>query len=104
MAQFTYGRKVRDLLLELKRSDWLPVYNDSLVRDVMEEIKALEKEIVDTIECVFASASSPSQRHTLRCTSVHAHPVRTTQPICLTRTLLTRFARAPRTRPYAHTG
>ena len=60
MAQFTYGRKVRDLLLELKRSDWLPVYNDSLVRDVMEEIKALEKEIVDTIECVLASASSPS--------------------------------------------
>ena len=95
MAQFTYGRKVRDLLLELKRSDWLPVYNDSLVRDVMEEIKALEKEIVDTIECVLASASSPSQRHTLRCTSVHAHPVRTTQPICLTRTLRSRSTHTP---------
>ena len=51
-SQFSYGRKVRDLLLELKRSDWLPVYNDSLVRDVIEEINALDQEIIDTIECV----------------------------------------------------
>ena len=51
-TQFSYGRKVRELLLELKRSDWLPVYNDSLVRDVIEEINALDQEIVDTIECV----------------------------------------------------
>jgi GINS complex subunit 1 len=33
-----YGQKGRDLLLELKRSDWLPPYNGELCTEILEEI------------------------------------------------------------------
>mmetsp|Transcript_21023 Transcript_21023/g.41232 ORF Transcript_21023/g.41232 Transcript_21023/m.41232 type:complete len:195 (+) Transcript_21023:198-782(+) len=38
-----YGSKARELVLELKRSDWLPTYNDEGVRLVLGEIDALYK-------------------------------------------------------------
>ena len=34
-----YGQRGKDLLLDLKRSDWLPAYNDENVRAVLSEIK-----------------------------------------------------------------
>ncbi len=44
------GVKGRELLLELKRSDWLPPYNDDGVKGVLREINALKAEIDDTME------------------------------------------------------
>ncbi|KUF78288.1 DNA replication complex GINS protein PSF1 [Phytophthora nicotianae] len=37
--------KARELLRELQRSDWLPPYNEDLVRQVVEESGVLEEEI-----------------------------------------------------------
>lgn len=43
------GIKGRDLLIELKRSDWLPRYNEDGVRGVLAEIQALYEELTDTL-------------------------------------------------------
>lgn len=44
-----FGAKSRDLLVELKRSDWLPPYNEDSVRGVLAEIQALYDELTDTL-------------------------------------------------------
>ena len=44
-----FGVKSRDLLVELKRSDWLPAYNEDGVRGVLAEIQALYDELTDTL-------------------------------------------------------
>lgn len=44
-----FGVKSRDLLIELKRSDWLPPYNEDGVRGVLAEIQALYDELTDTL-------------------------------------------------------
>lgn len=44
-----FGIKSRDLLIELKRSDWLPPYNEDGVRSVLAEIQALYDELTDTL-------------------------------------------------------
>lgn len=44
-----FGIKSRDLLVELKRSDWLPAYNEDGVRGVLAEIQALYDELTDTL-------------------------------------------------------
>lgn len=44
-----FGVKSRDLLVELKRSDWLPPYNEDGVRGVLAEIQALYDELTDTL-------------------------------------------------------
>lgn len=44
-----FGMKSRDLLIELKRSDWLPPYNEDGVRSVLTEIQALYDELTDTL-------------------------------------------------------
>jgi GINS complex subunit 1 len=44
-----FGAKGKKLLQELKRSDWLPPYNEEGVRAVQQEISALEQEINDTL-------------------------------------------------------
>ena len=40
-----YGQRGKDLLLDLKRSDWLPPYNDENVREVLSEIELHFKEL-----------------------------------------------------------
>jgi GINS complex subunit 1 len=45
-----YGQKGRDLLLELKSSDWLPPYNDELVRASLEEIALHFDELQNQID------------------------------------------------------
>ena len=47
---FTHGRKAEDMLRELQRSDWLPPFNTSAMRHVIEEVTALHEEIVRIIE------------------------------------------------------
>lgn len=42
-----FGQRGRDLLQELKRSDWVPSYNEEGVRGTMEEIDLHYKEIKD---------------------------------------------------------
>lgn len=42
-----YGQKGRELLLELKRSDWLPPYNDELVRESLQEVSLHFQELQD---------------------------------------------------------
>ncbi len=42
-----YGQRGKDLLLDLKRSDWLPAYNDDNVRAVQSEIKLHFDELTD---------------------------------------------------------
>jgi GINS complex subunit 1 len=42
-----YGQNGKDLLLDLKRSDWLPSYNDENVRATINEIKVHFEELTD---------------------------------------------------------
>ena len=44
-----FAVKSRDLLVELKRSDWLPPYNEDGVRGVLAEIQALYDELTDAL-------------------------------------------------------
>jgi len=44
------GQHARGLLLQLKKSDWIPEYNTSGVRNALNESNALSKEIIDTLE------------------------------------------------------
>jgi len=44
-----YGQRGRELLLELKRSDWLPPYNDEAVRACLQEIQLHFDELQDQI-------------------------------------------------------
>ncbi|CAH0482228.1 unnamed protein product [Peronospora belbahrii] len=41
----TWNAKGKELLRELQRSDWLPPYNEDLVRQVVEESRLLHEEI-----------------------------------------------------------
>ena len=45
-----FGQRGRELLLELKRSDWLPPYNDEAVRATLQEIDLHFTELTDQIE------------------------------------------------------
>ncbi|CAM9552250.1 unnamed protein product, partial [Discosporangium mesarthrocarpum] len=47
--QMNFGAKGRALLVELKRSDWLPPYSEDGVRGVLAEIQALWDELEDTL-------------------------------------------------------
>ncbi|KAL3815736.1 hypothetical protein ACHAXA_004938 [Cyclostephanos tholiformis] len=40
-----YGQRGRELLLDLKRSDWLPPYNEDCVRAVLQEINSHTEEL-----------------------------------------------------------
>mmetsp|Transcript_18334 Transcript_18334/g.25857 ORF Transcript_18334/g.25857 Transcript_18334/m.25857 type:complete len:202 (+) Transcript_18334:247-852(+) len=42
-----YGQRGRELLVELKRSDWIPSYNDEGVRGTLEEIRLHFEELDD---------------------------------------------------------
>eukprot|EP00516_Mucochytrium_quahogii_P008908 CAMPEP_0203766582 /NCGR_PEP_ID=MMETSP0099_2-20121227/502_1 /ASSEMBLY_ACC=CAM_ASM_000209 /TAXON_ID=96639 /ORGANISM=" , Strain NY0313808BC1" /LENGTH=199 /DNA_ID=CAMNT_0050662957 /DNA_START=39 /DNA_END=638 /DNA_ORIENTATION=- len=42
-----YCQRGRDLVQELGRGDWIPMYNDEAVRQITEEVNALYKEILD---------------------------------------------------------
>ena len=56
-----FGQRGRDLLLELKRSDWLPPYNEEGVRGTIEEISLHYKEVKDmaqTTETIAAAAAA----------------------------------------------
>jgi GINS complex subunit 1 len=44
-----YGQRGRELLLELKSSDWLPPYNDEAVRATLQEIQLHFDELTDQI-------------------------------------------------------
>lgn len=44
-----YGQRGRELLLELKRSDWLPPYNDEAVRACLQEIQLHFDELQDQV-------------------------------------------------------
>jgi GINS complex subunit 1 len=44
-----YGQRGRELLLELKSSDWLPPYNDETVRATLQEIQLHFDELTDQI-------------------------------------------------------
>lgn len=44
-----YGQRGRELLLELKCSDWLPPYNDEAVRATLQEIQLHFGELTDQI-------------------------------------------------------
>lgn len=44
-----FGAKSRELLVELKRSEWLPPFNEDGVRGVIAEIQALYNELTDTL-------------------------------------------------------
>ncbi|KAF1332387.1 DNA replication complex gins protein psf1, partial [Globisporangium splendens] len=46
MALCTKGK---ELLRELQRSDWLPPYNDELVRQVVEEVGSLHEQIMEKL-------------------------------------------------------
>ncbi|KDO21427.1 hypothetical protein SPRG_12434 [Saprolegnia parasitica CBS 223.65] len=42
--------KAKELLQELGRSEWLPPYNEDNIRQISEEVHALNKQIVKTIQ------------------------------------------------------
>ena len=45
-----YGQRSKELLLELKRSDFIPPYNDEAVRATLSEISLHFDELNDQIE------------------------------------------------------
>jgi GINS complex subunit 1 len=47
-----YGNRAKELLLELKRSDFIPPYNDALVRSSLNEIQLHGDEITDLANAV----------------------------------------------------
>lgn len=44
-----YGQRGRELLLDLKRSDWLPTYNEEGVRATLQEISLHTDELTDLV-------------------------------------------------------
>lgn len=60
-----FGAKSKDLLVELKRSDWLPPYNEDGVRGVLAEIQALYDELTDTLGGRTTVSSGLSTLHNL---------------------------------------
>ncbi len=54
-----YGQRSKELLLELKRSDFLPSYNDEAVRAIVSEISLHFDEMNDQVE---ASAKASSDK------------------------------------------
>ena len=53
-----YGQRGRELLLELKRSDWLPPYNDEAVRACLQEVSLHFDELQDQITATTHTAGS----------------------------------------------
>ncbi len=53
-----YGQRGRDLLLDLKRSDWLPAYNEENVRGVLSEIKLHFDELTDQAQAATQLAAA----------------------------------------------
>lgn len=47
-----YGNKAKELLLELQRSDFIPPYNDSLVRSCLTEIQLHSDELADQVTAI----------------------------------------------------
>lgn len=54
-----YGNRAKELLLEVKRSDFIPPYNDALVRDSLTEIQLHYDEITDQVNAV--EKANPAQ-------------------------------------------
>lgn len=52
--------KAKELLQEMQRSDFLPRYNDELVRNVVEEAQALWKELQETLASEGSAVSDPA--------------------------------------------
>mmetsp|Transcript_26669 Transcript_26669/g.39305 ORF Transcript_26669/g.39305 Transcript_26669/m.39305 type:complete len:219 (+) Transcript_26669:64-720(+) len=53
-----FGQRGRELLLDLKRSDWLPPYSDEGVRDTLEEINLHYGELSDHVNASAAAAAA----------------------------------------------
>lgn len=55
-----YGQRGRELLLDLKRSDWLPPYNDEGVRATLQEISLHFDELSDQVDAANSAAARSS--------------------------------------------
>jgi len=44
------GQRGKDLIQELKRSDWLPLYNDEAVRSILSEISTQFEDLEDQVD------------------------------------------------------
>ena len=53
-----YGQRGRELLLDLKRSDWLPAYNEDAVRATLQEINAHTEELTILVRATSANRSA----------------------------------------------
>jgi GINS complex subunit 1 len=60
LSGFPFGNRARELLLELRRSDWLSPYNDEGVRQVISEINALHQQVSDRLPTDGTSVDDPS--------------------------------------------
>ena len=52
-----YGQRGRELLLDLKRSDWLPPYNEEGVRATLQEISLHFDELSDQVDAANSAAA-----------------------------------------------
>jgi GINS complex subunit 1 len=55
-----YGQRGRELLLDLKRSDWLPPYNEDCVRAALQEINSHTEELTVLVRAANRTSSSTS--------------------------------------------
>lgn len=55
-----YGQRGRELLLDLKRSDWLPPYSDEGVRATLQEISLHFDELSDQVDAANSAAARAS--------------------------------------------
>mmetsp|Transcript_25304 Transcript_25304/g.31181 ORF Transcript_25304/g.31181 Transcript_25304/m.31181 type:complete len:219 (-) Transcript_25304:107-763(-) len=56
-----YGQRGKDLLLDLKRSDWLPAYNDEGVRGTLSEISLHFDELSDQAKAASRAAQAAAK-------------------------------------------
>jgi GINS complex subunit 1 len=59
-----YGQRAKELILELKRSDWLPPYNDEGVKSIQAEIKSHFEELHDLAKALDHSPSDGDSKRT----------------------------------------
>ena len=59
-----YGQRGRELLLDLKRSDWLPAYNEDAVRATLQEINAHTEELTILVRATSANRTATSSEKT----------------------------------------
>ena len=59
-TKMNYGQRAKELIADLKRSDWLPPYNDESVKAIQAEIQSHFEELNDFAKALYDSSKDDS--------------------------------------------